>query len=210
MKVGPAGEPLYGALPPIRSLRGLGRVRVTQRLQKTRLVARKKKGLLGNGLCWRRRPSAHLQRDVVDVNKLHGGPHAPVHLQRRPEAAPHPGGEGGRVSALERETQAVSGLRGPRPRRRHQDLGVPNPEHGGVLKLDPVPFVCRQHTCASLAVQLQGRAELRIRLENHQSGERCSHSVTADLTGDSCGSLALGIKTTYGSAISSFQNNLQS
>lgn len=159
---------------------------------------------MASGGGWR--SLAHLQRDVVDINKLHGGPHAPVHLQRRPESAPHPGGKGGRVSALERrETQAVSELHCPR---RHQGLGGPKPEHSGVLQLDLVPFVCGQHT--HVAVQLQG-AKRPI----GKSSERGHLSTTvvapyrADLTGDSHGSLALGIRTPYGSAVSSFQNNLQ-
>lgn len=106
---------------------------------------------MASGGGWR--ALAHLQRDVVDINKLHGGPHAPVHLQRRPESAPHPGGKGGRVSALERrETQAVSELHCPRSGTKA--WGGRKPEHGGVLQLDLVPFVCGQHT--RVAVQLQG------------------------------------------------------
>lgn len=42
-----------------------------------------------------------LQRDVVDVNKLHRGPDSPVHLQRRPESSSHLGSEGGRVPPLQ-------------------------------------------------------------------------------------------------------------
>ena len=44
----------------------------------------------------------YLQRDVVDVNKLHWSPDSPVHLKRRPESSLHLGSEGGRVLPLER------------------------------------------------------------------------------------------------------------
>lgn len=46
-------------------------------------------------------PGSSLDGDVVDVNELHRGPHAPVHPQGRPERAPHLGSAGGSISALQ-------------------------------------------------------------------------------------------------------------
>lgn len=43
----------------------------------------------------------HLYGDVVDINELHWGPDAPVHLQRRPECAPHLGSTSSRIFALQ-------------------------------------------------------------------------------------------------------------
>lgn len=43
----------------------------------------------------------YLQRDLVDINKLHWSPESPVHLQCRPESSLHLRSEGGRVLPLE-------------------------------------------------------------------------------------------------------------
>lgn len=78
-----------------------------------------------------------LQRDVVDIDKLHWGPDSPVHLQRRPESSLHLGNEGGKVFPLqevhdEEEQQQEGGCEEEPVQEEPLDAGP------GGLRRDPV------------------------------------------------------------------------
>ena len=106
------GSSLSLCLPESRTLTTPGSEKSLRRIVELRLAPclQKKKPPSGSAV-----PGCpHLQRDVVDIDKLHWGPDSPVHLQRRPESSLHLGNEGGKVFPLERgKTQNVSKNRAP-------------------------------------------------------------------------------------------------